>query len=131
VADRGKDVYDKARDAVNRGTEEAQRYVRDTASSVSSGPSSSPARRTAPKASAAAALVPPVRRRARWSATELTMTSATARTVANVVLASAGVAAAYVVMTRPPLRRLAIRATQLWLGASGRCISSPRHGGPG
>jgi len=38
------------------------------------------------------------------------MTSATARTVANVVLASAGVAAAYVVMTRPPLRRLAIRA---------------------
>jgi len=46
------------------------------------------------------------------------MTSATARTVANVVLASAGVAAAYVVMTRPPLRRLAIRATQLWLGAS-------------
>ena len=46
------------------------------------------------------------------------MTSATARTIANVVLASAGVAAAYVVMTRPPLRRLAIRATQLWLGAS-------------
>ena len=46
------------------------------------------------------------------------MTNATARTVANVVLASAGVAAAYLVMTRPPLRRLAIRATQLWLGAS-------------
>jgi hypothetical protein len=46
------------------------------------------------------------------------VTSATARTVANVVLVSAGVAAAYVVMTTPPLRRLAIRATRLWLGAS-------------
>jgi gas vesicle protein len=41
-ADRGKDVYEKTRDAVSRGAEEAQRYVRDTASSVSSGPSSSP-----------------------------------------------------------------------------------------
>jgi hypothetical protein len=41
-----------------------------------------------------------------------------ARTAANVVLASAGLAAAYVVMTNPPLRRLAIRATELWLGAS-------------
>jgi hypothetical protein len=46
------------------------------------------------------------------------MTSATARTVANVVLVSAGVAAAIVVVTTPPLRRLAMRATQLWLGAS-------------
>ena len=46
------------------------------------------------------------------------MTRTTARTVANVVLASAGVAAAYVVMTTPPLRRLAFRATRLWLGAS-------------
>jgi hypothetical protein len=46
------------------------------------------------------------------------MTSARARTVANVVLVSAGVAAAYVVMTTPPLRRLAFRATRLWLGAS-------------
>ena len=46
------------------------------------------------------------------------MTSTTARTVANVVLVSAGVAAAYVVMTTPPLRRLAYRATRLWLGAS-------------
>jgi hypothetical protein len=46
------------------------------------------------------------------------VTSATARTVANVVLVSAGVAAAYVVMTTPPLRRLAFRATSLWLGAS-------------
>jgi hypothetical protein len=46
------------------------------------------------------------------------MTDATARTVANVVLASAAVAAAYVVLTRPPLRRLAFRAVRLWLGAS-------------
>lgn len=46
------------------------------------------------------------------------MTGATARTVANVVLASAAAAAAYVVLTRPPLRRLAFRAVRLWLGAS-------------
>lgn len=46
------------------------------------------------------------------------MTEATARTVANVVLASAACAAAYVVITTPPLRRLAIRATRLWLGAT-------------
>jgi hypothetical protein len=45
------------------------------------------------------------------------MTATTARTVANVVLASAGVAAAFVVVTNPPLRRLAVRATRLWLGA--------------
>jgi len=41
-----------------------------------------------------------------------------ARTVANMVVASAAVAAAYVVLTTPPLRRLAIAATRLWLGAS-------------
>ena len=46
------------------------------------------------------------------------MTSATARTVANVVMVSAGAAAAYVVLTTPPLRRLALRASQAWLGAS-------------
>ena len=46
------------------------------------------------------------------------MTASTARTVANVVLATAGVAAAYVVITTPPLRRLAARAVRLWLGAS-------------
>ena len=45
------------------------------------------------------------------------MTSATARTVTNVVLVSAGVAAAFVILTNPPLRRLALRATKLWLGA--------------
>ena len=46
------------------------------------------------------------------------MTSANARTVANVVLVTAGVAAAYVVLTTPSLRRLAFQATRLWLGAS-------------
>ncbi len=37
------------------------------------------------------------------------MTEDTARTVANVVLAAAAVGAAYVVVTTPPLRRLAWR----------------------
>ncbi|HEX3702176.1 MAG TPA: hypothetical protein VHU82_02525 [Vicinamibacterales bacterium] len=46
------------------------------------------------------------------------MTEAQARTVANVVLTSAGVAAAYVLITTPSLRRFALRATRLWLGAS-------------
>ncbi len=46
------------------------------------------------------------------------MTRPAARTVANAVLVSAGVAAAYVVITTPSLRRLAIGATRLWLGAS-------------
>lgn len=46
------------------------------------------------------------------------MTSANARTTANVVLATAGVAAAYVIWTTPSLRRLAFRGLQLWLGAS-------------
>jgi hypothetical protein len=46
------------------------------------------------------------------------MKDETARTVANVVLVSAGVAAAYVILTKPPLRRLAFRAMEFWLGAS-------------
>lgn len=46
------------------------------------------------------------------------MTDAHARMVANLVLASAGVAAAYVVMTSPPLRRLALAGIRLWLGAA-------------
>jgi hypothetical protein len=46
------------------------------------------------------------------------MTGPTARTVANVLLATAGVAAAYVVITTPPLRRLAATAVRVWLGAS-------------
>ena len=40
-ADRGREMYDKTRDAVSRGAEEAQRYVRDTASNVRSTPSPS------------------------------------------------------------------------------------------
>ena len=31
LADRGKDLYGQAREAVSRGTDEAQKYVRDTA----------------------------------------------------------------------------------------------------
>jgi hypothetical protein len=46
------------------------------------------------------------------------MTDAEARTVANAVLVTAGAAAAYVVLTRPPLRRFVFRAVRLWLGAS-------------
>lgn len=46
------------------------------------------------------------------------MTDEQARTAANVLLASAGAAAAYVIVTTPSLRRLVLRATQLWLGAS-------------
>jgi hypothetical protein len=46
------------------------------------------------------------------------MTRGAAHTTANVVLAAAGFAAAYVVLTTPPLRRLALRAARVWLGAS-------------
>src|SRR5437588_6334685 len=40
-ADRGRDMYDKARDAVARGADEAQRYVRDASSGVTGSPSTS------------------------------------------------------------------------------------------
>ena len=46
------------------------------------------------------------------------MTHDKAKTVANVVIATAGVAAAYVVLTTPPLRRLALKGVRYWLGAS-------------
>jgi hypothetical protein len=46
------------------------------------------------------------------------VTKRAARVVANVVIVSAGVAAAYVVFTTPPLRRLARIAGRRWLGAS-------------
>jgi hypothetical protein len=46
------------------------------------------------------------------------MTERSARTLANVTLGVAGAAAAYVVLTTPPLRRFALRAVRLWLGAS-------------
>ena len=45
------------------------------------------------------------------------MTETQARRVANVILVSAGVAAVVVVITTPPLRRLALGATRTWLGA--------------
>ncbi|PYR28011.1 MAG: hypothetical protein DMF92_15110 [Acidobacteria bacterium] len=35
----------------------------------------------------------------------------------HVLLASAGLAAAYVILTTPPLRRLALGGLKLWLGA--------------
>jgi hypothetical protein len=46
------------------------------------------------------------------------MTSAGARTAANVVVVSVGLAAAYVILTTPPLRRTAFRLLRWWLGAS-------------
>jgi hypothetical protein len=46
------------------------------------------------------------------------MTDANARAVANVILVSAGVAAAYLVITTPPLRRVALRVVKLWIGAT-------------
>lgn len=46
------------------------------------------------------------------------MTDANARTVANMVLVTAGAAAAYVIVTRPPLRRFAFHLFQFWLKAS-------------
>ena len=45
LADRGRQVYDKARDAVSRGSDEAQRYVREVTGQsdpTSTGPSSTP-----------------------------------------------------------------------------------------
>jgi hypothetical protein len=46
------------------------------------------------------------------------MTQEGARTAANVVLGIAGAAMAYVVLTTPPLRRVAFRGLRFWLGAS-------------
>jgi len=46
------------------------------------------------------------------------MVSESARTAATVILISAGVAAASVVLATPPLRRLAVVGVRLWLGAS-------------
>jgi len=46
------------------------------------------------------------------------MTSATSRTAANAVLVAAGIAAAYVIITTPPLRRLGARMAYMWFGAS-------------
>jgi len=46
------------------------------------------------------------------------MTRESARTASNAILLTAGVAAAYVVLTTPPLRRLAAMGLRLWLGSS-------------
>jgi len=46
------------------------------------------------------------------------MTERSARLVANVVMASAGAAAAYMVVTKPPVRRVLVTALRWWLGAS-------------
>jgi hypothetical protein len=46
------------------------------------------------------------------------MTESSARTAATVMLGAAGVAAAYVVLTTPPLRRVAGVVIRMWLGAS-------------
>jgi hypothetical protein len=46
------------------------------------------------------------------------VTQPNARLAANAILISLGAAAAYVVLTKPPLRRLAIRAARIWLGTS-------------
>jgi hypothetical protein len=40
------------------------------------------------------------------------------RAAANLVLITAGIAAGYVILTTPPLRRLAARVFYAWLGAS-------------
>jgi hypothetical protein len=45
------------------------------------------------------------------------VTEGAARTVANVVLATAGVAAGVVVLTTPPLRRLTLATLRWWIGA--------------
>ena len=46
------------------------------------------------------------------------MTDANARTTANLLLASAAVATAYVIVTRPPLRRLVFQMARLWIGVA-------------
>jgi len=46
------------------------------------------------------------------------MTTESAHAVSTAILVTAGVAAAYVVLTTPPLRRLAFMGVRLWLGSS-------------
>ena len=46
------------------------------------------------------------------------MTRKSARVVANLIVASAGLAAAYVLVTTPPLRRVVFATARWWLGAS-------------
>jgi len=46
------------------------------------------------------------------------MTRTTAQSIADLVIVSSAVAAAYVVITTPPLRRIASTAIRVWLGAT-------------
>ncbi|MBS1818055.1 MAG: hypothetical protein JSU08_09005 [Acidobacteria bacterium] len=46
------------------------------------------------------------------------MSRPAAQAAAGALLVSAGVAAAYVVITTPSLRRLVVGSTRLWLGSS-------------
>ena len=46
------------------------------------------------------------------------MTRADAEATTDLILVAVGVAAAVVVITTPPLRRLVGRAARIWLGAS-------------
>jgi len=45
------------------------------------------------------------------------MPAATTRAVANVLIGAAGATVVYVVVTTPSLRRLAMRAARVWVGA--------------
>jgi hypothetical protein len=47
------------------------------------------------------------------------VTKENARVAANVILGVAGIAAAYVVLTSPPLRRFVFRAARLWAVGGG------------
>jgi hypothetical protein len=45
------------------------------------------------------------------------MPAATTRAVANLLIGAAGATVVYVVVTKPSLRRLAMRAARVWVGA--------------
>ncbi len=126
-ADRGREMYDKARDAVSRGADEAQRYVREATSCDAGNAVRRPAAldraaRAFGSATRASAADPTsIERLGHRAGASGAMTSTTARTVANVVLVSAGVAAAYVVLTTPPLRRRVARAPSCWPGSARAC----------
>ena len=47
-ADRGRDIYGKAKDAVARGADEAQKYVRDNAGPIKEAAAKFPGRQTSP-----------------------------------------------------------------------------------
>ena len=131
-AERGREMYNKASDAVAKGAEEAQKYVRETASTgaVHEFEGERVHRQLVVPSSeglGGSSTTKPVLDR---SPSHLdAMTSANARTVANVVLISAGVAAAYVVITTPPLRRLVLRGHSGVAGRKHSCVHD--QSGPG